>query len=121
MKLVINKCYGGFGLSEAAVRWMRAQGDKEALPNSDGGMCTLPGESFSDGTVNDFAWLTDGFGGRGMTRHNPILVQCVKALGAAASGKLAQLEVIEIPDGIQYEIDEYDGIESVSEVHRSWG
>jgi len=28
--------------------------------------------------------------------------------------------VVDIPDDIEYEIDDYDGIESVHEAHRSW-
>jgi hypothetical protein len=43
-------------------------------------------------------------------RHDPILVQVVEELGAAASGEVANLEVREIK-GTQYHIDEYDGYE----------
>ena len=37
-----------------------------------------------------------------------------------ASGKFADLEVREIPDGVDWQIDEYDGNESIHEVHRTW-
>lgn len=53
-------------------------------------------------------------------RSDPILVQTVEELGEKANGSCAKLKVIEIPDDIEWEIDEYDGMESVRECHRSW-
>lgn len=53
-------------------------------------------------------------------RTDPILVQVVEELGEAANGSCAQLEIVDIPDGIQWEIDEYDGVETIREAHRSW-
>lgn len=53
-------------------------------------------------------------------RADPLLVQVVRELGRAADGSCAKLEIIEIPDGIEWNLDEYDGIESVHENHRSW-
>ena len=41
-------------------------------------------------------------------------------LGAEANGDHASLVVVEIPDNVKYEIDEYNGQESIHEVHRSW-
>ena len=32
----------------------------------------------------------------------------------------AQGSTVEIPDGVQWEIDEYDGGERVAECHRTW-
>lgn len=37
-----------------------------------------------------------------------------------ASGRLAELEVVEIPDGTDWEIDDYDGVETIHEKHQSW-
>jgi len=48
------------------------------------------------------------------------LIKCIETLKHEASGKCAKLKVIEIPDDIDYKINEYDGIESIEEVHRSW-
>lgn len=53
-------------------------------------------------------------------RTDKDLVDVVKELGDEASGPCAKLEVISIPDGIDWVIDEYDGRESVHEKHRSW-
>lgn len=56
-------------------------------------------------------------------RADPDLVKVVEELneqGIRASGIFADLEVVEIPDGVEWEIDEYDGLEIVREKHRSW-
>ena len=90
MKIVVNRCYGGFGLSEAAIRLL-----DERLPN------------------HKSQWSIE--------RTDPVLVQIVEELGSkAAGGRFSELEVVEIPDGVQWEMDDYDGIETIHEVHRSW-
>lgn len=53
-------------------------------------------------------------------RDDPNLVEVVEILGSEADGTHAQLKIVDIPDGINYTIEEYDGIEHVAEVHRTW-
>jgi len=53
-------------------------------------------------------------------RTCPLLVRVVEEMGEKANGRFAKLEIIEIPDDIKFEIDEYDGFESIHEKHRSW-
>ena len=55
-----------------------------------------------------------------MKRDDPDLINVVEKLGESANGDFANLEIVEIPDDVEWEIDEYDGMESVDEVHRSW-
>jgi hypothetical protein len=50
-----------------------------------------------------------------------VLIQVVEELGEKASGRFADLKVVEIPDDVEWQIDEYDGLEWVSERHRTWG
>lgn len=89
MKIVINKCYGGFSLSEEAYKYL-------GIP-----------------------W--DGYGFKyDDKRTDPKLVECVETLGNAASGVYAQLRVVEIPDGIDWEIGDYDGVEWIAEKHEIW-
>ena len=53
-------------------------------------------------------------------RADPLLVEAVEKLGKKSWGWAAELEVVEIPDGVEWEIDEYDGMEKVAEKHRVW-
>ena len=53
-------------------------------------------------------------------RTDKKLVECVETLGEKADGYCAELKVVEIPDDVNWEIDEYDGLESIHEVHRVW-
>ena len=89
MKVVINKCFGGFGLSEEAYKFLN-----------------IPWDGYGCELMED--------------RSNPALVKCVEALGKDASGELSSLKVVEIPDDVEWEIDEYDGLEFVVEKHREW-
>lgn len=148
MKLVINKCYGGFGLSDAAEDALIGKCSHIELVEPIeyyGG----PGSSYYEankGRKGPNDWresyerdLARGKQGLGYTRFHdgkvicdshrddanracPELVKVVESMGeAAASGQLAELRVVEIPDGAEYEINEYDGIESVHEKHEVWG
>lgn len=91
MKIVINDCHGGFSLSKEAL----------ALFNE------------RAGTV-----ITHE---RNIERNNPILVEIVEQLGESADGRYAELKVVDIPDDVQWHIDEYDGWETIHENHRVWG
>ena len=54
-------------------------------------------------------------------RNDPILVQVVEEMGEESYGGYAQLKVVEIPDDVDWFIDEYDGMEHIAESHRTWG
>ena len=90
MKIVINNCLGGFGLSKEAL----------ALFNERSG-----------------AVVTYDFN---IKRNDPILVEIVEQLGEAADGDYAELKVVEIPDDVQWIVEEYDGAEWIAEKHRTW-
>jgi hypothetical protein len=94
-KIVLNRCYGGFGISEKAVNWLRERGEP-----------------------HDKAYVIESMGWRpshcGLHRHDPLLVECVETLGEEASGDSARLEVVEINQPL-YRINEYDGAESIEE------
>ena len=107
MKVVINTCHGGFGLSDAAVmRYANLAG------------IDLVGEDSSWG--RQYYHNGDYWNYCGIERNDPLLVQVVEELGAAANDKYADLKVVEIPDGIAWYVDEYDGDEWVAEQHRTW-
>jgi hypothetical protein len=92
MKIVINNCHGGFGLS------------KEAL------------DLFNERSGTNILYYNTEH----IDRNNPILVEIVEQLGKAAHGQFAVLKVVEIPDDLEWEIEEYDGAEKIAEKHRTW-
>ena len=42
-------------------------------------------------------------------------------MGEESHGRFSKLRIVEIPDDIDFEIEEYDGMETVSERHQTWG
>ena len=90
MKIVINTSHGGFGLSKEAL----------ALFNE------------RAGTVLTYVYH--------IKRNDPILVEIVEQLGEDANGRFAKLKVVEIPDNVQWLIQDYGGDEWIAEKHRTW-
>jgi hypothetical protein len=108
MRIVVNHCYGGFSVSHEAYLRLRELGSKVALKERDGKDGKPRG-----GYMEAFCYDIE--------RTDPLLLQVMDELGSdQASGALAELEVVEIPDGVDWEIDDYDGMESVEEKHRRW-
>lgn len=88
--IVINRCFGGFSLSEEAYEYLGLKWDGY-------------GHAYYD------------------KRDNSKLVECVETLGSEqASGVFARLKVVYIPDDVEWEISNYDGMETVREKSRSW-
>ena len=113
-KVVINRCHGGFGLSfNGKVAYLEAAGIPFTLEeqadrdtqNRLGPRVMVNGEEF---------W------GRTIPRDDPALVRVVKKLRERANSEFADLRVVEIPGDIEWDIEDYDGLEWVAEVHRTW-
>lgn len=59
---------------------------------------------------------------RNIPRDDPLLIQVIEELGSdSASGDFASLQIVEIPDDVDWQIEEYDGFEWIAEKHRTWG
>lgn len=100
MKVVINRCHGGFGLSK------EAQEEYAKRKGIDPGLHTKYGyENIIDHEIN---------------RSDEDLVSIVESMGETANGWAAELAVVEIPDEIEWTIEDYDGLEWVAEFHRTW-
>ena len=110
-KVVINNQHGGFGLSPAAVaryaeiKGIAITGRPAERPVPGLYLYSLDGESWSDSNV---------------PRDDSALVQVVEELGGKANGIYSSLMVVEIPDDVEWQIEEYDGAEWVAEKHRTW-
>jgi hypothetical protein len=105
IKMVINRCYGGYSLSEKAIKRLRELGSEAAIK------CAIISETNEWGDV-----VTDGWGGRAfypkIERHDPLLVQVVEELGKEASGECADLRVVTAH--INIGVNDHDGMERVS-------
>ena len=111
MKICINKCFGGFSLSDAAVlRYGELAGLN--LVSIDKGYFN---QRYID-SVDDEKF----FSMYNIPRDDPILIQVVEELGEVSWGSAAELKIVDIPDDVEWEIEDYDGQEWVSEVHRTW-
>lgn len=152
MKVVVNRCYGGFGLSyEAVMEYAKRKGfqlyafadaiTKDGhiyfehyipyeIPKKEMTINHLKNKKTegpliihysktplnTEGKIDRDTYFSDG----AIERNDPILVEIVEALGEMANGGYAELEVVEIPDDVEWEISDYDGVETVEEKHRSW-
>lgn len=133
MDVVINVCFGGFRLSEAAykklIEWgvpVRAytpqvrgeDGLYKPQPANDGEVIfdrTLETESRFNKFLGRYwdTWIEKN-------RAHPLLVRVVRELGARAYGECSHLKIVTIPDGTEYTICEYDGNEHIAEKRRTW-
>lgn len=114
MKIVINTCYGGFGVSREAFLKLREQGNQAALDEPD------IGEHYSDGSgPRESFGGSDSFG-REIPRDDPQLAAIVESMGEDANSRCSSLTVVEIPDNVEWQVEEYDGSEWVAEKHRTW-
>lgn len=142
MKVVINRCFGGFGLSkEACQRYWDIKGQQVWIEDDTKfkslGLFTVwlvppedrleskEGEAFYSMSMEERKAYNEKHSEqtwyyRDVDRNDPILVQLVEENSELYSGRCAELAVVEIPDGVNYEIEEYDGREHVAETHRTW-
>jgi hypothetical protein len=145
MKVVVNRCFGGFGLSDAAYRKLiewgipcRKYAEEERDPKTglytpvpeNEGLVIFDNELTPQGEsqFNDLYWKYPSSSNRywetwsrsSEHRAHPLIVRVVEELGKEASGRFAELEVVDVPDDVQWEVEEYDGREWVSEKHRTW-
>jgi len=141
MKVVINSDLGGFGLSIEAqkkiaeigcphTKWVpeneyfrkdsessdiKIWGSVEKARQGHCEFCGIPREN-GKVLVDDHRRIYKN----PIVRTCPALIKVIEEMGTKANGKHATLKIVEIPDNIEFEIEEYDGSEWVSEKHRTW-
>jgi hypothetical protein len=136
-KIVINKCHGGFGLSAAAIDFIAKRRGLTLYPENKGlytTYWTVPPEqhaakwdyktwenmSQTERTAYNAAYRNATVSASSFDRDDPDLVAAVEALGAMANDRYANLKVVEIPDDVEWFIEEYDGLEWIAEAHETW-
>jgi hypothetical protein len=92
MKIVINTKHGGFGLSD--------EGTKEYKNRA--------------GVTDPNFWYWD------IPRDCPHLIAMVEENKQEHKYRFAELKIVEIPDDVEWQIEEYDGLEWVAEKHKTW-
>jgi hypothetical protein len=113
MKIVINDCHGGFGLSDKATEhYAKLKG------------LDLDRRDSQWAFFNEYEYFFpdtgESFYAPNIKRDDPALIQTVQDIGSEAGGRFASLKIVDIPDGIEWQIEEYDGKEWVAEKHRTW-
>ena len=111
-KIVINKSHEEFCVSHKAFLRLRELGQQEALQEKDLGVYWPQAAAPREPSLNQC--------GRLIPRNDATLVRVVEEMGADANGHCAELKVVTIPDEVQWQISKTNGIEHVSEVHRTW-
>ena len=98
-KIAINTDWGGFSLSIEALKYLGIKPSKR-----------------EDGSDYWAHWHFNDD-----DRANPMLIQAIEVLSpAVCNGPGADIKVVEIPDDVDWEIHDYDGRETIHEIHQTW-
>jgi len=115
MKVIVNRCYGGYSFShEAIVEYAK----RSNMPlyyrlNDYGEYDYFKSQAMTEDSYWSHYSLRD-------CRTDSILIDVLQELGDKANGRFAELAIVDIPDDVKWHIEEYDGSEWVAEDHRTW-
>lgn len=118
MKVAINRCFGGFGISDEAfeklldrkgIAFEKEESDSRLAGTSyyKEGMCGT-----DEGYLSYYDFCDD--------RSDADLIAVIEELGDAANSWASEIAIVEVPDDVEWHIYEYDGLEHVAENHRTW-
>ena len=136
-KIVINNCYGGFGLSPKAIAFILKQRNpdielwyyKKTFDDRSLRYTYNIVEDVESASYVSLKYLGDTIEGVGtdliriednfvfshqinLQRHDPLLIKTVETLGDEADDTFSELKVVDV-DTDRYIIKEYDGLEEV--------
>jgi hypothetical protein len=116
MKIAINKQHGGFGLSDEAFEaLLKRKGIEFEMAESQFGHSNY----YAKGHAGDDEYFISQYEYYGQ-RNDPDLIAVIEEFGKKADGFAASLRIVEIPDDVEWQIEEYDGLEWIAEKHRTW-
>lgn len=119
IKVAINRCWGGFGLSDQAFEKLLER--KGITFRCEENESRLMGNTYyetgragggADYYITDYEYYEN--------RSDPDLIAVIEEMGDAANGWAAKIAIVEIPDDVEWHIGDYDGLEHVAENHRTW-
>lgn len=141
MKIVINVQYGGFNLSILAIKeYLKLKGKEAYFYDTEFKnneiyyrklddykdriltYCFLKdlGEEINSRSLNEEIWDNYAFNEKDINRTDKDLIKVIEKLGEKANTMCSTLKIIEVPDNVDWIIEEYDGNEWVAEKHRVW-
>lgn len=131
-KIILNKCYGGFGVSDKVYeeyakekgfklfRYEMIDTNKYVFIQKDCGSFRTEyskeylGEECSTIPNHSYFYIDSEY------REDKTLIEIVERLGEEANGDYSYLKVVEIPDDLDYVIENYDGIETLHQRVQEW-
>lgn len=140
MKIVINsREYGRFGLSALATQEYAKRKGKDCyfFKHERFDSCKLVPLTLEEAQAEKTYWFASTVPnpqdykndeyreiylaeGDEIPRDDPDLIATIEELGQDANGKVANLKIVDIPDDVEWTVEEYDEAERVVEVHRTW-
>lgn len=109
-KVVIDRAFNGqFQISREAERWLFEHGHQDVIEYA----------TIVKGTIQEHTAWPD------FDREDPLLIECIEALGEDASNYNTSFKIIEIPNDVKYKIERYGGYmdndyEHIIEIARTW-
>jgi hypothetical protein len=135
-KVILNKCFGGFGLSKDAYElYAKKKGISVFRYTQENLKKEIYTYATDDNRTFDF-YFTKDFGDNVYIsdedfkkyflkldekfREDKTLIEVVEELGEKANVFYSNLKIAEIPDDLDYVIDNYDGIETLHQKVKEW-
>ena len=135
-KVILNKCFGGFGLSKEAYElYAKKKGISVFHYTQENLKKEIYTYATDDNRTFDF-YFTKDFGDNVYIsdedfkeyflnldekfREDKTLIEVVEELGKKANAFYSNLKIVEIPDDLDYVIDNYDGIETLHQKVKEW-
>ena len=135
-KVILNKCFGGFGLSKEAYElYAKKKGISVFHYTQENLKKEIYTYATDDNRTFDF-YFTKDFGDNVYIsnedfkkyflnldenfREDKTLIEVVEELGEKANAFYSNLKIVEIPDDLDYVIDNYDGIETLHQKVQEW-